>query len=201
LRETLDRAKALLEKWCAGRLWYWRAPLVLYLAYVGIRHLLDPEYSSLFGGINLGIHELGHLLLLWAPQFLTVLGGTLLQCAAPVIAAVLFVRQPDYFAVPVCGAWLSTNLYSVATYMADARRLELPLVTVGAEGGDVEHDWNYLLDALGILSWDTTLAALTRGLAFLLMWSSLALAAWMLWVMARAKSRADGPFGGPARSP
>lgn len=187
--ERLDTAKSEVRAWCSGRIGYWRAPLVLYLAYVGVRHLLDPEYSSLFGGINLGIHELGHLLFMWAPQFVTVFGGTFLQCAAPVIAAALFLRQPDYFAVPVCGAWLSTNLYNVATYMADARSLALPLVTVGPEGGDVEHDWNYLLDAMGILSWDTTLAALTRVLAFLLMWSSLALAAWMLWVMAARTSR------------
>ena len=186
-RETLDSARAAIEEWCRGRIWAWRTPLVLYLAYVGVRHLLDPEYSSLFGGINLGIHELGHLLFLWAPQFITVLGGTLLQCAAPIIAAFLFLRQPDFFAIPVCGAWLSTNLYGVATYMADARALELPLVTVGPEGGDVEHDWNYMLDALGILNWDTTLAGLTRALAFAILWSSLALAAWMLWAMARAR--------------
>ena len=184
--EWRDRSVDLrneVEDWVEGRWWWARAPLLLYFAYVGVRHLGDPLYTSLFGGINLGIHEAGHLAMGWAPHFFMILGGTLFQCAAPVIAAFLFLRQPDYFAIPVCGAWLSTNLYSVATYMADARALELPLVTVG--GGDADHDWNYMLDALGLLSWDTSLAALVRVLAFLLMWGSLCAGAWILWLMAR----------------
>ncbi len=171
--------------WCEGRSWLWRAPLLLYLAYVGVRHLGDPEYTSLFGGINLGIHEAGHVVLSFAGQWVMVLGGTLFQLAAPLVAAFLFLRQPDYFAVPVCGAWFSTNLYNVATYMADARALELPLVTLGPEGGDVEHDWNYLLDSVGLLHYDTTLAGLVRLLAFLVMWGSIAAGVWMCWRMAR----------------
>jgi len=173
--------------WCEGRSWIWRAPLLLYLAYIGVRHLADPQYTSLFGGVNLGIHEAGHVVLSFAGQWVMVLGGTLFQLAAPLVAAFLFLRQPDYFAVPVCGAWLSTNLYSVATYMADARALELPLVTLGAEGGDVEHDWNYLLHSVGLLNYDTTLAGFVRLLAFLLMWSAIAAGAWMCWQMARRR--------------
>src|SRR5207253_2494489 len=47
-------------------------------------------------------------------------------------------RQPDWFAVTFSGAWLATNLYGVATYVADAREMDLPLVTVG--GGEPGHD-------------------------------------------------------------
>lgn len=187
LRDRLEFLHDEVAEWAHGRLWWVRAPLVLYFAYLGVRHLGDAEYTSLFGGINLGIHEGGHLALAWAPQFVTALGGTLFQCAAPVVAAWLFLRQPDFFAVPICGAWLSTNLYSVATYMADARALELPLVTVG--GGDADHDWNYVLDALGIITWDTRLAFLVRILAFVTMWGSLAAGAWILALMARAQKR------------
>ena len=181
-----DLAEAVAE-WCVGRVWYWRAPLLFFLAYIGVRHLADPQYASLFGGINLGIHELGHVLTGWTGQWFCTLSGTLFQIAAPCVAAALFVRQPDYFAVPVCGAWLSTSLYSVATYMADARALELPLVTVGPEGGDVEHDWNYLFDSVGLLNHDTSIAGFVRLLAFLLMWSSIAAGAWMCWQMVRPR--------------
>jgi hypothetical protein len=183
LRDRFEALRDDVDDWARGRLWWVRAPLLLYFAYVGVRHLGDPEYNSLFGGINLGIHEAGHLALMWAPRFLMVLGGTLFQCAAPVVAAWLFLRQPDYFAVPICGAWLSTNLYYVATYMADARALELPLVSVG--GGEVDHDWNYMLDALGIITWDTRMAFLVRVLAFVLMWGSLAVGGWILAQMAK----------------
>jgi hypothetical protein len=187
VRRVAGALKEEVADWCEGRSWIWRAPLLLYLAYIGVRHLADPQYSSLFGGINLGIHELGHVVLSFAGQWVMVLGGTLFQLAAPIVAAFLFLRQPDYFALPVCGAWFSTNLYSVATYMADARALELPLVTVGAEGGDVEHDWNYLLHSVGLLNYDTTLAVFVRLLALLLMWSSLTAGAWMCWRMARPR--------------
>lgn len=187
VRRVAGALRDEMVAWCEGRSWVWRAPLLLYLAYVGVRHLADPQYASLFGGINLGIHEAGHVVLSFAGQWIMVLGGTLFQLAAPLVAAFLFLRQPDFFAVPVCGAWFSTNLYSVATYMADARALELPLVTLGAEGGDVEHDWNYLLDSVGLLNYDTTLAGFVRLLAFLLMWASIATGAWMCWRMARPR--------------
>lgn len=185
IREFFAALEESVAAWCRGRIWIWRAPLLLWFAYMGVRHLADGQYTSLFGGINLGIHELGHVVFAWGPQFVAVAGGTFLQLAAPVAAALLFLRQPDWFALPVCGAWLSTNLYGVATYMADARALELPLVTIGPEGGEVEHDWNYMLSAMGILDWDTTLAGLVRLTAFLFMWGSVAAGAWVLWVMAR----------------
>jgi hypothetical protein len=187
VRELLEALSEAVREWCRGRHWIWRAPILLYLAYAGVRHLGSSEYTSLFGGINLGIHELGHVLTSWAGQWISVLGGTLFQCLAPIVSALLFLRQPDFFAVPVCGWWLGDNLYGVATYMADARALELPLVTVGPEGGEVEHDWNYLLDSVGLLQHDTQLAALVRVAAFLLTWSSIAAGAWMCWRMARGR--------------
>jgi hypothetical protein len=175
-------------EWCAGRNWVVRAPVLLWLAYVGVRQVVDPSYTSIFGPLNLALHEAGHLLFAFLPgDFVTVAGGTLLQLAAPVLSAVMFLRQPDYFALTVCGAWLATNLYNVAEYMADARAQELPLVTVGDGECVICHDWGYMLGQLGLLSFDTSLAGLVRVLAFVIMWSSLAAGAWMLWRMARTR--------------
>ena len=177
-----------IEDWCQGRIWYGRALLLLWLAWVGVEHLRDSLYSSLFGGLNLGIHEAGHLLFRFNGEFLAVAGGTILQLAAPVGAAVMFLRQPDFFALSVCGAWLATNFYNVATYMADARAMELPLLSVGG-GSDVIHDWHYMLSHLHLLAWDTRFASLTRLIAFLAMWGSVAFGAWMLWKMAKTRPR------------
>ena len=173
--------------WCAGKVWQWRAPILAWLAYIGVRHLFDPMYTSLFGGLNLGIHEGGHIAMGWAPEFFMVAGGTLFQLAAPLIAAFLFLRQPDYFAVPFCGAWLSINLYNVATYVGDAREMGLPLVTVGSGEGGVEHDWNYMLSALHLINLDTAIAGLIRVLAFALMWGSILACAWVLRKMAKTR--------------
>jgi hypothetical protein len=192
----LDLLRHLREdaaEWASDeKSWVARLPVLAYVGYGFVRHLQDPLYATfLFGGITLGIHEMGHLAFSWAPQFLHVAGGTLFQLAAPVAAGVVFVRQRDYFGGAVAGAWLAFSLFNVATYMADARRYELDYVNVG--GGEVEaQDWDHMLSALGILTWDTRLATLTRLLAFAVGAASLCYGSWLLWTMARARSR-PGP--------
>ena len=130
----------------------------------------------------MGVHEFGHLILAFDGKFLEIAGGTIVQLAVPIICFFMFTRQPDYYALSLCGVWLSTNLYHIATYVADARALALPLVTVGG-GGEVIHDWNYMLSRLNILSWDTAIARGIRVLAFIVMWGSIVYAIWLLWLM------------------
>ena len=193
MTEALEDVRDAIDEWCRDRSWLPRAPLLLWMIALAVRHFLDTDYTSILGGLNLGIHEAGHLLFGWLSwDFLTAAGGTLLQLGAPAASIYMFSRQPDYFAAAFCGTWLATNLYNVATYMADARELDLPLVNVG--GGEAEHDWSFMLSAVGVLEWDTRLAALVRLLAFVVAWTSVAAAAWMLWRMAappRAGRRSD----------
>jgi len=188
--ERIDAIRERIEAWCEGRSAAVRAPLLLWLAYAGVRHLADTDYTSVVGALNLGIHEGGHLLFSWLGwDFLTVAGGTILQLAAPLGAAVMFARQPDWFAVSFSGGWLATNLYSVATYAADAREMNLPLVTVGdGECLGNCHDWNYMLAALHLLSLDRAIATLFRVAAFACLWGSVAAGGWMLWRTARSRA-------------
>jgi hypothetical protein len=165
-----------------GRRWWIPLPIWLYLAYVGWGQYREPvEFHSLFNGINLGIHEGGHLLLRWfGNEFLHVAGGTLAQLAAPLAAMAILWRQRDSFGVTFCLGWLSTNLVGVGVYMADARAQELPLVT--AEGGDGEpiHDWNWLFTYFGLLQDDTLIGLWTRALGSATMAVALALGAWVM---------------------
>lgn len=186
-------AKALdARDWCNGRLWFVRLPLWIYLAYVGVQQFLDPVgYSSLFGGINLGIHEGGHLLFRFVGEFICVAGGTIAQLSAPLIAMFIFYKQRDYFGIAVAMGWLSTNLVGVGVYMADARDMALPLVTVGggSENQVVGHDWRYLFTKLGLLEQDKLIGMLTRGLGSLTMLAALALGAWLIWEMFRSDGK------------
>ena len=174
------------EAWSAGKSWVWRAVLLAYLAWAGFRHLRDPLYGSLFSGITLGIHELGHLLFAFAGRFVGIAGGSVAQLAAPLIAGVLLWRQRDYFGISVAGAWEAFALWNLATYVGDARARELPLVSLSS---DPIHDWNYLLGRLGMLSWDHVLAGLLRLAAFLLWAAALASGAWLCRTMARERTR------------
>jgi hypothetical protein len=173
--------------WSIGRSWLWRLPILLYLVWAGVRHLQDPYFASLFSGITLGIHELGHLLLAWAGRFLGTAGGSLAQIAAPVAAALLLLRQRDYFGVAVGGSWVAFALFQLATYVGDARAQELPLVGLTP---DPVHDWNWLLDRTGLLPLDRGLAGALRVVAFAVWAASIALGGWLLLRMTR---RSKGP--------
>ena len=172
-----------LEQWCSGRMWQGRLVLVAWFAYMFFQYTRDPDYSGLLGALNLGIHELGHLVFGFCGEFLGVLGGTLLQCLAPVFGAVNFYRQGDFFGIAFSFAWLASNLFDVARYMGDARAMSLPLVS--PFGAGVIHDWNYLLTRMGLLRYDTMLASLVRCLAVVFMLAGIIFGGWLVWKMIR----------------
>jgi hypothetical protein len=183
-----------MRRWCEGRSWHVRLPLLIYFAWVGIRQVLDPRYWSLFDSLNLPIHEAGHLLFRFDGDFLCAAGGTILQLAAPIASAVMFFRQRDYFAIAVCSGWLSTNLYQIGVYVADARAQALDLVTVGEPQGPIRHDWNYMLGELGLLEYDAALGWLVCQTGLLAMLACLGGGVWLLWHMFQSSAR--GSRGG-----
>jgi len=158
--------------------WWARLPVLLWGLWTWVHHLRDPEYQGIAKGLNLALHEIGHILFGVFGEFLGILGGSLFQCLCPAIAFAVFRRQGDRFALAFCFAWLGTNLFDVATYIADARAMELPLVSPFGGDGEIIHDWNWILDRLGWLAHDQALAGFTRllgTLAFLtfLIWGSI----------------------------
>jgi hypothetical protein len=177
-----------IEAWCAEQVWPPRAALLVFFAYVGAHHLSDSRHVNLILGIlNSIIYGTGHALLdIIGSQFLSAAGGSLLLGIVPVMAAVLCLRVPDYFAVSACGAWLAASLYQIAPFVADARAQVLPLVMAEEGGCDLCRDWHYLLSTLHLLPWDTKIAVFMRGVAFLCMWGSIAAGGWMVWKMAKA---------------
>ena len=109
------------RRWAAGKMWQPRAALLVLCAFVFLRHLEDPAYSGIVKGLNLAIHEIGHVLFGFAGAFIGIAGGTILQIAAPLIAGWMFYRQRDYFAIAIALCWLATSFFDVAVYAADAR--------------------------------------------------------------------------------
>ena len=76
--------------------------------------------------------------------------------------------------------------------MADARAMDLPLVTAeAADSNDaiVTHDWNYLFGQLGLLDNDTAIGLATRGLGSAAMILALVSGAWIMFEMARTNRR------------
>lgn len=151
--------------------------MLAYLVYIGIRSLSDSEYWTIFSGLTLGVHEAGHVLFSAFGELLEVAGGSLTQVAAPLIVALLFLRQREYFGIAVALAWLSLSLSGLAAYIGDARNQLLPLVSMGS--GDPIHDWHYLLAHFGMLGYDRALARFTDFLSAFSLLAALVLGAWL----------------------
>lgn len=162
-----------------------RAALALYLFYAGVRHLADPLYRSWFAALTLGFHELGHIVFAPFGRTWMLLGGSLMQLIVPAAAAVyLLVRQRDWFGVWVGQAWFAFSAFEVATYVEDANKERLPLVSFS---GRYEHDWSMLLTDWRLLNACDTIATGIRFVA-LVFWASAMLAAsLLLYRMLRAK--------------
>ncbi len=98
--------------------------------------------------INLVFHEGGHMIFrILGIEFLTVLGGTLMQLAIPAAAFAHFFVRKQKFAGALMGLWFGENFLMIGEYMKDAIVQQLPLI------GDGTHDWTYLFGALGVLQY------------------------------------------------
>ena len=176
-------------RWSDGRLWQWRLPLLVALGWIGVRHLAEPDYWSIFMGLTLALHEIGHILFAPFGETMSVAGGSITQLLAPVAAALVLRRQRDWFGVAVAGCWLAFSLANLATYIGDARAGELPLVSVG-EGDEVIHDWSYLLDLADWLHLDASFARLARVLSGCTLAASVLFGGWLCRRMIASRPRA-----------
>lgn len=165
-----------------SRSWLLRLPIFIWLVLLVQRYLRDPSHTPIWDGINLAFHELGHVVFLPFPDFLTVLGGTLLQILVPLVAGWILIRQKDDFGGAVALFWLGTNLMGIAIYAGDARSQALPLVSPFP--GEIVHDWNYLLGTLGLLESEARIARLLRTGGYGALLGSLLVGGAILLVMA-----------------
>ena len=126
---------------------------------------------------DLVFHEAGHLIFSPLGQFMTVLGGSLMQVLIPVVAAIAFIRQQQPFGAAICVWWAGQNLVDLAPYIADARSLQLVLIG-GKTGAEVEgHDWEFILTRLRLLHHDQTIGRIVHALGMVIMIGALAFAA------------------------
>lgn len=137
---------------------------------------------------NLVVHEGGHNLFGWFGPTLALWGGTLLQWLVPFLLAAHFYTQRQPAGFVFCLFFFFENWLYTATYMADARAQELPLVTTG-DPDFVEHDFHAIFSNLGVLDYDTKIAAVVRLVGWVGMLSCVA---WLGWRL-RTKPAAPAP--------
>jgi hypothetical protein len=162
------------EEWRPVSRWAVLAWLVFFVVF--LIYAFSNRGGYLFiDSANLVVHEGGHLLFGWFGRTLGLWGGTILQWLVPLLLAAYFFRERQAAAFAFCMFFFFENWLYTATYMADARAMALPLVTTG-DSEYVEHDWNTIFSSLGLLAYDTRIAAITSFLGWCGM---LACTAWL----------------------
>ncbi|HZU29590.1 MAG TPA: hypothetical protein VFB79_00650 [Candidatus Angelobacter sp.] len=146
-----------------------RAQLIGWLIFYGLLLVflaLHWGELTLLDNVHLPIHEGGHLLFGYLGNTLGLWGGTLLQLIVPAALAISFFLRQELPGTVFCVFGFFHSLTGVATYMADALRLELPLVTVGAVADEAQHDWVRIFSSLGVLPHAIQIGNFTRLVAW-----------------------------------
>ena len=150
----------------------------------------EPGFVFLLDHANLVFHEAGHPLIGLLSSRLEPYGGTIGQLAFPVVLAVSFWRKGHPIGFATACVWFFENWFNIARYMADARRLELPLVG----GGD--HDWLIIFNRWDVLQYDTRIAAAVRLIGWVGLAATCAWVVWRAWQDRRRRAAEGGLASG-----
>ena len=182
----LERLQSILdEPWKPVSRPALAAWLIFYAAF--LTYAFSAHGGFLFiDSANLVVHEGGHNLFGWFGPTLCLWGGTLLQWLVPFLLAAYFFTQRETAGMVFCMFFFFENWLYTATYMADASAQVLPLVTTG-DPDFVEHDFYRIFTSLGVLQYDTKIAAVVR----LLGWCGML--ACVGWLAFRARDARPNP--------
>lgn len=174
--ERLPFLEPLEEDWKPTPKLAFAAWVIFYLFFL-YQAARGTGFLLLMDGVFVPIHEGGHLLFRFFGEFLNIAGGTFLQLFVPFSLATYFLFQRHAQGVAFCSFFFFEQFLPIATYMADARAQDLPLLTVG-DAEYVIHDWNYLFGKLGLLQHDTQIAGAVRFIGWMGM---IAVVVWLVW--------------------
>lgn len=119
---------------------------------------LHPESWRMIDGVNLIIHEAGHIIFMPFGEFLMIAGGSLFQVIVPAVFAGYFFYHEQRFSAALVLFWMGESLLNVSVYADDSIALQLPLL--GGEG--TIHDWNYMLVRAGFIKHTEAISKLIR---------------------------------------
>lgn len=158
------------------RTWSWVVAAALIATLAWLTYTRDG-WVPLLSGVDFGVHEFGHLMLIWAPRPIMALGGSAAQVLLPLGLAGYFWWRADRFATSLMLAWAGSSLNNVSVYIYDATRMMLLLW--GDDGTGSNHDWRYLLgpEVLDALAATDAIAMIVRFFSALLFVAAFAVCA------------------------
>lgn len=132
--------------------------VLLYFIYYATTY----EKWHFLDGVNLLIHEAGHIVFMPFGEFMSTAGGSILQVLMPMSFVIYFIRKEMLYSGSLVMFWVGQNFINIALYMKDAIEMKLPLL-----GGGI-HDWNFIFSRLNLLSKTQFLSSLFYLLGFVI---------------------------------
>lgn len=114
-------------------------------ALYGTYYLATWQEWHFIDNVTLIMHEAGHPLFLLFGETCSLMGGTIMQLAVPIVFTLYFFRSNQMFSAALTLYWVGFSCINSGIYIADAQAQILPLI-----GG--EHDWALLCSQWGILN-------------------------------------------------
>lgn len=117
------------------------------------------------------VHEGGHgvCYILRCPEFMTVANGTIFQLLFPGLIAYYYHRKGNVFAAMIALFFVGFSLHYTAWYLSTAHEGLILPAHKSFLGVDAIHDFNYMLNAMGLLAYESLIAGVTRFVAYLIM--------------------------------
>ena len=117
------------------------------------------------------VHEAGHgvCYIMNCPQFITAANGTVFQIGFPLGIAYYYKRKASVFAFFIALYFVGFSLHYTAWYISTAHEGLHISAAKSFLGVDGYHDFNYILDATGLLAYDNAISILIKILAYFLM--------------------------------
>ena len=148
----------------------------------------DPSQWHLIDGVNLLIHEAGHMVFMPFGHFIMIAGGSMFQVIMPAAFVIYFYWYGKYYQASLVSFWVGESILNVSVYAADSIKMQLPLLG----GPDSIHDWNYLLTETGLLSSTPLIGGLIRFIGTIVILAGAACAIWVTMKKAADEDAMDG---------
>ena len=117
------------------------------------------------------IHEAGHgvCYILPCPRFLMVINATIFQIGFPLGVAYYYAKKNNLFASYIGIYFTGFSLHYTAWYISTSHEGAMVSAAKSFLGVDGYHDFNYILNTLGLLPYDSFISGMVKFLAYALM--------------------------------
>jgi len=156
------------KNYFSGKSLWLYIPLWLVFVYLFFQILdfrADDSHNIILSGlyfVEFGVHEVSHVITSFLPPIMTAAAGSIGEITFTVLIVVAALKaKSSYFAAIFGSLWVMLAMNSVGIYMADARAMQLPLVSFGE---NTKHDWHFVFGQLGWLNSDTVIGGTVRVL-------------------------------------